>query len=102
MAMADVCGGAPGSASFLAMWMAMMVPMMLPSLAPALWRCGLAVAGGGRVRWTALTLAAGLGYFFVWALIGLAVDPLHMLFGQQMRVEDIGAGNGSVVHVRAA
>jgi predicted metal-binding membrane protein len=57
----------PGAAaSFLGMWAVMMVAMMLPSLAPMLWRDRL-----GR-----LTTLVGVGYFFVWTIIGAAVYPL--------------------------
>jgi len=45
------------------MWELMMVAMMLPSLLPVLWRYR---GGTGR-----LTLM-GLGYFLVWAVIGMA------------------------------
>lgn len=78
--MPDLCGGtwAGASASFLAMWMAMMLAMMMPSLAPALWRYRQAIGG----RQPALTLAAGAGYFFVWALLGLAVHPLAVLLAR--------------------
>jgi predicted metal-binding membrane protein len=56
-------------ASFLVMWVVMMAAMMLPSLVPMLWRYRL-----GR-----LTVLAGLGYFCIWALFGLAVFPLGMV-----------------------
>jgi len=62
--------------SFLGMWVVMMVAMMLPSLVPMLWRYRQAIgaAGGKRLGW--LTAMAGLGYFFVWTLFGLAAFPL--------------------------
>jgi predicted metal-binding membrane protein len=63
---------AGAAASFVLMWVAMMIPMMAPSLAPALW----------RYRRTARAAIAGAGYFFVWALLGLAVYPLGVLFAQ--------------------
>jgi predicted metal-binding membrane protein len=57
------------TASFVGMWISMMVAMMLPSLVPTLRRFRRAVGGGGRrLGW--LTLAAGTGYFSVWAAIG--------------------------------
>jgi predicted metal-binding membrane protein len=57
----------PGAAaSFIAMWIVMMAAMMLPSLVPALRRCR-------HVRSAALACA---GYFFVWAIAGIAVFPL--------------------------
>ena len=57
----------PGAAAmFLGMWVVMMVAMMLPSLAPMLWRYRQAVADPH-------TTLVGLGYFFVWTMIGAAV-----------------------------
>lgn len=82
--LADVCGAAAAAspASFLAMWMAMMVPMMAPSLAPSLWRYGQALSRTRSGPWAALVFAVGAGYFFVWALLGLAVRPLSELFAR--------------------
>ena len=62
--------------SFLAMWVVMMMAMMLPSLVPMLWRYRQAVGWRGESRLGRLTLLVGLGYFFVWALFGLAIFPL--------------------------
>jgi predicted metal-binding membrane protein len=56
------------TAAFAGMWMVMMAPMMLPSLAPTMWRFRGANSG---IR---LTLV-GVGYFFVWAVVGVAVFP---------------------------
>jgi predicted metal-binding integral membrane protein DUF2182 len=67
----------PGVAvSFLGMWVAMMVAMMLPSLVPMLRRYRQAVGGVGETRLGRLTLLVGLGYFFVWTLVGMAIYPL--------------------------
>lgn len=75
--------GWPGAAaSFAAMWTVMMVPMMLPSLAPALWRDRQSLARGAGAHWAAPVATAAAGYFFVWALLGLAVYPLGVLFLQ--------------------
>ncbi|HEY4642997.1 MAG TPA: DUF2182 domain-containing protein [Thermoanaerobaculia bacterium] len=53
----------PGSAAtFLGMWMVMMVAMMLPSLVPMLRHCRAAVAA-----------IVSIGYFVVWALIGIGI-----------------------------
>ena len=62
--------------SFLAMWIVMMVAMMLPSLVPMLWRYRQAVGEIRETRLGRLTALAGLGYFFVWAVFGLAAFPL--------------------------
>src|SRR5712692_4569124 len=70
----------PGAAaSFLGMWVVMMAAMMLPSLVPMLWRYRQAVGWRGESRLGRLTLLAGLGYFFVWTLFGLAVFPLGVV-----------------------
>jgi len=64
------------AASFLAMWTVMMAAMMLPSLISMLWRYRQAVCWSGESRLGRLTALTGVGYFFVWALFGLAVFPL--------------------------
>jgi predicted metal-binding membrane protein len=73
-----MCGQTwPGAAaSFLGMWVVMMVAMMLPSLAPMLWRYRQAVGRTGETRPDRLTALVGVGYFFVWTLIGTAAFPL--------------------------
>jgi predicted metal-binding membrane protein len=64
----------PGAAaSFLCMWGVMMVAMMLPSLVPMLWRYRRAVGKPGETRLGRLTALVGVGYFFVWAVFGMAV-----------------------------
>ena len=62
--------------SFLGMWVVMMVAMMMPSLAPMLWRYRQAVEKTGKARLGRLTVLAGLGYFFVWTIFGIAIFPL--------------------------
>ena len=67
----------PGAAaSFLGMWIVMMVAMMLPSLVPLLWRYRQAVATTGEMRLGLLTGLVGMGYFFVWTVVGMAAFPL--------------------------
>jgi predicted metal-binding membrane protein len=67
----------PGAAaSFLGMWVVMMVAMMLPSLVPVLWRYREAVGRTGEPRLGRLTALLGVGYFFVWALVGMAAFAL--------------------------
>ena len=67
----------PGAAaSFIGMWIVMMVAMMLPSLAPALQRYRGAIGGAGGARLGRLTLLVGVGYFAVWAALGVALFPL--------------------------
>ncbi len=66
----------PGAAaSFLGMWVVMMVAMMLPSVVPMLWRYRQAVGRTGETRLGRLTALVGVGYFFVWTVVGLAVFP---------------------------
>jgi predicted metal-binding membrane protein len=64
------------AASFLGMWIVMMVAMMLPPLVPMLLRYRRTLGRTGETRLAALTALAGLSYFFVWVIIGLAVFPL--------------------------
>ncbi|HSQ30322.1 MAG TPA: DUF2182 domain-containing protein [Gemmatimonadaceae bacterium] len=64
------------AASFVGMWMLMMVPMMLPTVAPVLWRHRAAVVRSGVERAGALTATVGAGYFFVWAVVGVAAFPV--------------------------
>ncbi len=67
----------PGAAaSFLGMWVVMTVAMMLPSLVPMLGRYRQAAGRTGETRLGRLTALVGLGYFVVWAVLGLAVFPL--------------------------
>ncbi len=67
----------PGAAaSFLAMWIVMMMAMMLPSLVAMLWRYRQAVGRTAETRLGWLTTLVGLGYFFVWTVLGMAVFPL--------------------------
>ena len=67
------------AASFLGMWVAMMVSMMLPSLAPMLWRYRQGVAMTGETRLARLTALLSLGYFLVWAVLGMAVFLLGVV-----------------------
>jgi len=63
-------------ASFLGMWVVMMVAMMLPSLVSMLRRYRQAVDRTAETRLGRLTALVGVGYFFVWTVIGLAAFPL--------------------------
>jgi predicted metal-binding membrane protein len=67
---------AGAAATFLGMWVVMMVAMMLPSLVPMLSRYRRAVSGTAGPRLGRLTVVAGLGYFTVWTLCGVAAYPL--------------------------
>lgn len=62
-------------AFFAAMWVAMMAAMMLPSLAPMLWRYRRATERTGMQR-NVLTGLVGLGYWLIWAVLGMATFPL--------------------------
>jgi predicted metal-binding membrane protein len=64
------------AASFVGMWLVMMMAMMLPSLAPTLARYRQAARAVDPSRLGRRTALAGAGYFFLWALLGLAVFPL--------------------------
>jgi predicted metal-binding membrane protein len=60
------------------MWTVMMVAMMLPSLVPMLCRYREAVGRLSAARLGRLTALAGIGYFFVWTMVGIAAFPLGM------------------------
>lgn len=64
------------AASFLGMWGVMMVAMMLPSLVPMLWRYRQAVGRTGETCLGRLTALVGVGYFFMWAVFGMAAFSL--------------------------
>jgi predicted metal-binding membrane protein len=67
----------PGAAaSFVSMWVVMMVAMMLPSLVAMLRRYRQAVGTASARHLGALTAIVGAGYFFVWAVLGMAVFSL--------------------------
>jgi predicted metal-binding membrane protein len=61
------------AAGYLGMWMAMMLPMMLPSLFPMLSRYRRSVRGAEGIHLHGLTALVGLGYFVIWAVVGVAV-----------------------------
>ena len=63
-------------ASFVGMWTVMMMAMMLPSLLPMLRSFRQAVRGKGEIHVNELSAMVGVGYFFVWTLVGTAVFPL--------------------------
>jgi predicted metal-binding membrane protein len=67
---------AGATASFVLMWIVMMAAMMLPSLAPVLWRYRQSLGRTSETCRGRLTMVVGLGYFFVWTLLGLAVFPV--------------------------
>ncbi|HTS89383.1 MAG TPA: DUF2182 domain-containing protein [Gemmatimonadales bacterium] len=68
---------------YLGMWILMMVPMMLPSLIPMLVRYRQSMHGTVGIELHGLTALAVLGYFGVWAALGLvsygAELGLHLL-----------------------
>lgn len=59
------------AAGYLGMWTAMMVPMMLPSLIPMLSRYRRSVRGADGIRLHGLTALVGVGYFVIWAALGV-------------------------------
>jgi predicted metal-binding membrane protein len=58
------------------MWVVMTVAMMLPSLTPMLWRYRQAVGRAGGTQLGRLTAVTGVGYFSVWAVVGVVAFPL--------------------------
>jgi predicted metal-binding membrane protein len=62
--------------SFLGMWVVMMVAMMIPSLVPMLLHYRQAIRTEQHGHVALLTVLVGAGYFFMWAVFGIAVFPL--------------------------
>ncbi|MGH9163641.1 MAG: DUF2182 domain-containing protein, partial [Vicinamibacteraceae bacterium] len=58
------------------------VAMMLPSLLPMLQRYRQAVGRTGETRLGRLTAVVGVGYFFVWTVLGVAVFPLGIALAE--------------------
>lgn len=69
------------AASFLGMWTVMMVAMMLPSLMPTLQCYVRAAEETGSAYPARLAAVAGLGYFCVWAVIGVVLFPIGAALG---------------------
>jgi predicted metal-binding membrane protein len=68
------------------MWMTMMTAMMLPCLVPMLRRYRQAVGRNGEGRLGLLTVVAGVGYFFVWTVVGVIAYPVGVaLAAMEMR-----------------
>jgi predicted metal-binding membrane protein len=74
------------AASFLGMWVVMMVAMMLPFLVPMLWRYRQAVGRTGEARLGRLTALMGVGYFFVWTVVGMAAFPLGVALARAVPI----------------
>ncbi|MGN2252946.1 DUF2182 domain-containing protein [Frateuria sp. GZRe12] len=75
-------GWLAAAGGFLVMWMPMMAAMMLPSLGPVLSRYGRTLACAGVRRPGRMAAAAALGYFLVWATVGVAIYPLGAALAQ--------------------
>ena len=64
------------AAAFVGAWVVMMIAMMLPSLAPMLWRYRQAIGTTRVTHRNWLTAVVSLGYYAVWASVGIIVFPL--------------------------
>jgi predicted metal-binding membrane protein len=70
----------PGAAAtFLGMWIVMTAAMMLPSLVPVLWRYRESIDRSGDTRRGWPLVLAGVGYFVVWTVFGLAAYVIGVL-----------------------
>lgn len=78
MAWLPMCGQSwlETAGSFLGMWVVMMVAMMMPSLTPMLECYRRRIAGAGNASLGPRTAIAGVGYFFVWTLLGVLLFPV--------------------------
>jgi predicted metal-binding membrane protein len=63
-------------ATFIGMWVVMMMAMMLPSLVPMLLCYRYAIREQADRSLGRLTTTVAAGYFFVWAVAGMAAYPL--------------------------
>ena len=93
--------------SFLGMWVVMMAAMMLPSLVPMLSGYRQAVSKTSEARLGVLTALAGLGYFVVWTLCGMAIYPLGTALAeiemrQAMLARAVPIADGVVVVIAGA
>ena len=80
------------AAGYLGMWMAMMVPMMLPSLVPMVSRYRRSVRGADGLHLHGLTALVGVGYFVIWAVLGVAAYAAGAgVMAVEMRWGDGGA-----------
>ena len=86
----DGQGWISAEASFVGMWTVMMIAMMLPSLIPVLWRYRQRIEHSGGAHPDARTALAGLGYFVVWTMFGVATFPVvAALAAMTMRVQSM-------------
>jgi predicted metal-binding membrane protein len=95
------------AASFLGMWVVMMVAMMLPSLVPALRHYRQAIGGTAGTRLGRLTMLVGVGYFLVWAVVGMVAFPLGvvlttMAMREQALAQAVPVAIGVVVLIAGA
>jgi predicted metal-binding membrane protein len=70
------------AASFVGMWVVMMIAMMLPCLVPMLWKYRQAVGMTGERHLGWQTALVGVGYFFVWAVLGLVIFPIGVALAE--------------------
>ena len=99
--------GWPGAiASFVGMWTVMMVAMMLPSLVPMLRRYREAMARTGETRLGRLTTVAGVGYFLVWTVVGMAAFPAGVALAAiempQTAAQAVPIARGAIVLIAGA
>ena len=90
------------AAAFIGIWTVMMAAMMLPSLVPMLWRYRRAVASADRMHLAWLTAVVGVGYLFVWTVLGAAVFPLGaaisaLSMGPWVPVRAVPIAGGAVI-----
>jgi predicted metal-binding membrane protein len=75
-------GKLKAAAMFIVMWLAMMIAMMLPSSVPMLLLYRRVAAFRGEQHLAQATFALGSGYFFVWALFGVAAYLIGVIITQ--------------------
>ena len=70
------------AASFLGMWIPTTAATLPPSLIPMLQRYRQSVVSTRETHLGALTALVGIGYFFVWTVLGLVVFPLGVALAE--------------------
>jgi predicted metal-binding membrane protein len=95
------------AAAFLGMWMAMMPVMMLPVLLPRLWCYRRILRNTATASAGPLTALMAVGYFVVWAALGMVVYPLGvglaaLQMQQPMLARNVPLAGGVVILIMGA
>jgi predicted metal-binding membrane protein len=95
------------AASFVGMWAVMMVAMMMPSLVSMLQRYREAIGSTGETRLGRVTVIVGVGYYAVWAVLGVAAFLLGVALASiEMRfpllARTVPSATGAIIIIAGA